>query len=221
MVSLDYSVSHFGSKKFDRSDGVIVTWNYVIHFFWITVSINDTYQWNTKDVCFLDCDTLFAWVNDEDDVWNFFHVLDTTKVLFQFLHLVLHTDNFFFCILLKRTVSFHTLKFFKSLNTSLNSFEVSKHTTKPSLINVEHTTSLSFSFNGLLCLLLSTYKKYCTTFCNSVFDCVVRIVYKANSFLKVDDVDAITLSVDVLLHFRVPSSCLVSEVNTCFKQLLH
>ena len=37
-----------------------------------------------------------------------------------------------------------------------------------------------------------------------------------NGFLKVDDVDTVSFCEDVLCHFGVPSSCLVSEVNTCF-----
>ena len=35
-----------------------------------------------------------------------------------------------------------------------------------------------------------------------------------------DDVDTVSLGVDVLLHFRVPSSGVVSEMDACFKQLL-
>ena len=38
--------------------------------------------------------------------------------------------------------------------------------------------------------------------------------------LQVDDIDAVSFSKDVLLHLGVPSSGVVSEMNTCFKQLL-
>ena len=38
------------------------------------------------------------------------------------------------------------------------------------------------------------------------------------TLLKVDNVDTVTLSKNVLSHLRVPSSCLVTKVNTCFKK---
>src|SRR5699024_11927497 len=41
------------------------------------------------------------------------------------------------------------------------------------------------------------------------------------SLLQVNDVDTISLSENVRSHLWVPSSSLVTKVDTCFKQLLH
>ena len=40
-------------------------------------------------------------------------------------------------------------------------------------------------------------------------------------FAEVNDVDAVALAENVLLHLRVPALCLVPEVHSGFQQLLH
>ena len=39
--------------------------------------------------------------------------------------------------------------------------------------------------------------------------------------MQVDDIDTVTLGVNVAGHFRIPATGLVSEVDTCFEKLLH
>ena len=48
--------------------------------------------------------------------------------------------------------------------------------------------------------------------------CFVKLL---NSMLKVDDVNAVTSTKDVLVHFWVPKTSLVTKVSTCFKQSTH
>ena len=49
----------------------------------------------------------------------------------------------------------------------------------------------------------------------------VRFVDKSDRLFKVDDVDVVSGSIDILLHFRVPLASGVTEVNACFEQLFH
>ena len=48
--------------------------------------------------------------------------------------------------------------------------------------------------------------------------CLFKFLY---SLLKVNDINTISFGKDVRSHFGVPSSCLVSEMNACFKKLFH
>ena len=65
------------------------------------------------------------------------------------------------------------------------------------------------------------YEKDFAFFANKFSNCSISFVYLLNCFLKVDDVNAVSFCEDVTGHFWVPSSCLVTEVYTCFKQLFH
>ena len=49
----------------------------------------------------------------------------------------------------------------------------------------------------------------------------ISLVKLFNGFLKVDNVNSVAFGENVLCHFRVPASCLMSEMNTRFKKLLH
>src|SRR5262249_7401573 len=49
----------------------------------------------------------------------------------------------------------------------------------------------------------------------------VRLSKLLESLLQVDDVDAVPLAEDVLLHLRIPSFGLVAEVHTSLQQFFH
>ena len=54
-----------------------------------------------------------------------------------------------------------------------------------------------------------------------VADVLGRVLEHLERLLEVDDVDPIALAEDVLLHARIPTLGLVSEVDAGLKQLLH
>ena len=81
LISFDNSVSHLGNDQLNGSDSVIVAWDHIIKFFWITVGIYDTDQRNAQSMSFLYADVLFLRIYDEDCVWELLHILDTAQVL--------------------------------------------------------------------------------------------------------------------------------------------
>jgi len=50
---------------------------------------------------------------------------------------------------------------------------------------------------------------------------VVRVLDARQGLLQVDDVDAVPLHEDEALHLRVPTACLVPEVNAGLQELFH
>src|SRR5699024_873214 len=112
-------------------------------------------------------------------------------------------------------VCFHSFDFFQSCNSALDCLEVGQHTAKPSLIYIEHTAALSLCLDCILSLFLGTYEQDCSAVCHDISYCIVSIVNHSYRLLQVDDVDTVTLGVNIRSHFRVPSSCLMSEMNTC------
>src|SRR5207302_8315410 len=49
----------------------------------------------------------------------------------------------------------------------------------------------------------------------------VSVAEQLHRLAQIDDVDAVSLAEDVLLHLRVPALRLVAEVNTRLQQILH
>ena len=162
-------------------------------------------------------DSLLLRIYDEDCIRKVLHLLDTAKVLLKLLPLFLQLDNFLLRQYLKSTVLRHGLDLFQSCDTALDSLEVGHHTAQPSLVYIEHTATLSLGTDCVLSLLLGTNEQDGATVCSNIKYSIVSLVYFANRLLKINDVDTISLGVDVRSHFRVPSSCLMSEMNTSFQ----
>ena len=111
------------------SDCIIVTWDYVIQFFRITVCITDSDQRNSQSVCFLYTDSFFFRIYDEDRIRNLFHFFDSAKVLLQFFPLFFQLDYFFFRKYIKCSVFCHSLDVFQTCDTALDCLEVCQHST--------------------------------------------------------------------------------------------
>ena len=168
-------------------------------------------------MCFLYTDSFFLRIYDEDSVWQFLHVFDSAKVLLKLCPLFFDFDNFFLRKYFECSIFCHSLDVFQTFDTALDCLEVCKHSSKPSLVYIIHSATLSLSFDCILCLFLCSYEKNCTAFCSDVRNSLICIVNHSYRFLQVDDVDTISLCVDVWSHLRVPSSCLMSKMNTCFQ----
>src|SRR5699024_7319818 len=119
------------------------------------------------------------------------------------------------------TQLFHLVDLVESFNTCLDCLVVCKSTTQPSVVDVVHSASFSFLLNCSLSLFLSSYEQDGLAGCSDVTYKLVSNFCLRFCLLKVNDVNVISFSVDVLLHLGVPSSGLVSEVNTCFQKALH
>ena len=117
----------------------------------------------------------------------------------------------------KRAVCFHSLELFETSDALLDRAEVRHHAAEPTLVDIELASTRSFFFDGFLSLLLRADEEDALAFlCNAAKECI-SLVNLLDRLLKVDDVDAVALREDVLCHLRVPTTGLMSEVDTCFK----
>ena len=115
----------------------------------------------------------------------------------------------------------HGVELLKSCDSSLNGLEVGHHAAEPSGVYIMCACAGSLFLDGISSLLLGAYEQdLAAVCCNFVYE-VVSLVELSYGLLKIDDVDAVSLGEDVGSHFRVPSSCLVTEMYACFEKLLH
>ena len=80
-----------------------------------------------------------------------------------------------------------------------------------------HAAAQSLVTDGLLSLLLGADEQDVAALSCNFLHVVVSLVQLLHGLLQIDDVDAVTLGEDVLRHFGVPSSGLVTEMDACFK----
>ena len=97
---------------------------------------------------------------------------------------------------------------------------VGKHTAGPTNVNVIHSATSCLFLDSVGRLLLSTNEKNVTAFCSDITDEHIRLFKLFNGLLKVDDVDSVSFGEDVLTHFGVPSSGMMSKMDASFEKLL-
>ena len=103
----------------------------------------------------------------------------------------------------------------------MRSLEVGEHAAEPTGVDIVHTYAGSLFLDCLCRLLLGADEKDALAVCGNIANEVVSLFELLDGLLQVDDIDAVTLHVDVLGHFGVPAAGLVTEVDTGFQQLLH
>ena len=119
------------------------------------------------------------------------------------------------------TSFFHSFDLIESCDTGAYRLEVCKHAAEPSVGNIVFFTSLGFCLDGFLSLLLGSHEEDRLSFDSYVPEEEICLIDLAYCLLQVDDVDPVSLSKDVLFHLRIPSSGLMTEMDSCFQKLLH
>ena len=164
---------------------------------------------------------LFAGIYDEDRAGHAGHITDSAQVFLKLFLLVHELDNFLFGQQVDLTCFFHALDVAQSVYSGLDRLEVSEHTAEPSVGYVILTAALSLCLDGLLRLLFRTYKKNRLAFHCYITNKEISLFNLLHCLLQVDDVDAVALCEDELLHLRVPSARLMTKVYASFEKLLH
>ena len=130
---------------------------------------------------------------------------------------LLKSDNLFLRQYVESAVLLHGLDLFQTIDTALDGLEVGQHSAEPSLIYIVHSAALSLGLYSVLSLFLGTNEKDVSTLSSDIKYCLVCGVNHSYRFLKVDDVDAVSLGVDVGSHFGVPSSGLMTKMYAGFE----
>ena len=141
-----------------------------------------------------------------------------------FLELISLSDQlqcFLLGILVDCAVFLHLSDLSESFDSLADSLVVCEHSAQPSLVYIEHSASLSLILDGSLSLLLCSYEQNRLAGLSDLSHEIICVIDKSQRLLKVDDIDSVSLCEDIRSHLRVPSSCLMSEMDACFEQLFH
>jgi hypothetical protein len=89
------------------------------------------------------------------------------------------------------------------------------------VIHKEGAATLGFFGDRFLGLALRAHKQYVLTLRGKFAHEAAGFAEHFEGFLQVDNVDAVAFPENVFLHFRVPASRLVTEVNAGLQQFFH
>src|SRR5690606_28953132 len=92
--AVDCCTGHEIAIKSDCTRCVVIAWNWIVDLVWITVRINHCNDRNTKTLGFLNSNRLFIGINDEHQIRNRSHILDTTQSTIKFFTLALKIKAF-------------------------------------------------------------------------------------------------------------------------------
>jgi phosphatidylserine/phosphatidylglycerophosphate/cardiolipin synthase-like enzyme len=98
--------------------------------------------------------------------------------------------------------------------------EVGQQTTQPTMVDVGHAGRLGDLTHGVACLLLGADEQHAAAAVGDGASELARLIEQALGLQQVDDVDAVTLSVQEAAHLGVPAARLVAEVHSSLQQLL-
>src|SRR5690606_27435406 len=147
--------------------------------------------------------------------------LDTTQALLELVHFASTHQRLFLGQLFEGTVLALGFQIFQTLDGLTNGFPVGQHATQPAVVDIELVTTTGGIFYGFRRGTLGTYEQYLAFLGSYGADEVHSIVKHRNGFFQVDDVNLAAGTEDVGLHFRVPVTSLVTEVNAGLQHVAH
>ena len=208
-------------KQADRPQRVVVARNHVIHFARIAIGVDHGNDRNAQFARFAHCNLLFIGIDHEDRIRQARHVLDAGEVGLQVLALALKLDDFFLGKQIVTAVGGHFVELLEALYGFLNGDPVGEQAAQPTLVDVEHAAALRLFGDRVLRMALGAHEEDDSPLGGQILHKFRRFLEHLQRLLQIDDVNAIALAKDVLLHPWVPALRLMPEVNACFEQLLH
>src|SRR5690554_2189755 len=205
----------------DRTDRVVVTRDHNVHAVWAAVGIDYADHGNAQLVGFLDRNMLVVYTNHEQGIRQAAHVLDTTDAALELFHLAGTQQGFFLGQFRKSTVLGLSFQLTQTTNGLTDGLVVGQHTTQPAMVDVGHAGASGFFLDDFAGSTLGANKQNLVLFLCQRLAHTHRLIQSRNSVLQVDDMNLVAGTENVLAHFRVPVTGLVTKMNTCLQQVTH
>jgi len=149
------------------------------------------------------------------------HILDAADAALQLFHGTCAHQRFFLGQLVKGAIGLLGLQVTQALYGCTNSFVVSEHTTQPAMADIGHSGAFSLLPHDLSRGALCTDKQYLVFVAGQSCHQVQCFIKSRNCMLEVDDMNFVTGTEDILVHFRVPVTGLVAKVSARLQQVAH
>src|SRR5438477_4273 len=212
---------HLLADQLHGADRVVVRRNDHVDEIGIAVGVDHGRDRYLKSTRLVDRDVLAVRIDDEECRRRALELSDAGEVTIQVGELILEALR----VLLRHRREVASLlplvQVVETLDPLLDRHEVRKESTEPALVNVVHAAALGLLRDRLLRLLLRPDEQDLAAVRGEVAHDAVRLLDAGEGLLEIDDVDAVALDKDELLHLGVPAARLVPEVNPGLQELFH
>lgn len=220
-AGLGDSLGHGVQDEPNRADGVIVAGDRVVDEVRVAVGVDDGDDGDVESAGFGD-GVMFAFdIDDEHGLRMAVHGADAVQVLLQAGHLAAEHRLLLFDVIIDAAVGFHLLDLAQAGERSLDGLEIGECSTEPTFRDVELGGGGGGLFDGLLGLLLGSDEKDLSALGSDVAQEFASGLQLDGGLAQIDDIDAVPCVENELLHLRVPSAGLVSEVDACFEKFFN
>src|SRR5690606_30831602 len=142
LLAFQDRVGDLAGQQAHGPDSIIVARNDEIDLIRVAVGVHDGDDRDAQLPGLVDCDLLFARVDDKQRVRQAGHVADAAQVALELVLLLAQPHNFLLGQPLKGPVGLHLLQFLKALDAGLDGLEVGQHAAQPALVDVVHPAAL-------------------------------------------------------------------------------
>ena len=218
---VDHRVGNLRRKQADRPQRVVVARDHEVHFVGVAVGVDDADDRDLQLPRFVDRDLFLLRVDDEDRVRQAAHVADAVEVLLELPLLFLVAGDLLLRQRVVAAVGDHRFEIPQPTEAALDGREVREQAAEPALVDVVHAAALRLFGDHVLGLPLGADKQHRLALGCQRAQELFRLAKELDRLAKVDDVDAVALAEDELLHLGIPALRLVAEVHSGLQQFLH
>ena len=186
----------------------------------VAVGVEDADDRDVQLAGLVNGEVLLVGVDNPDGLRHAVHVADAAKGLGELVHLALLLQELFLRQSGAGNVAVvEALELLHLGDPLADRAEVGEHAAQPALVHEGHADAGRLLGDRFLGLLLGADEQDLAALGDGLLDERVGAVDVAQRLLQVDDVDAVALGEDELLHLRVPTTGLVPEVDATVQQL--
>src|SRR6202165_231064 len=205
----------------DGAAGVVIARHHIGDALGIGIGIDDRGDGNVQPLGFLDRDVFLVGVDDKDHVGQTAHLLDAAQRTIELVALPLQGQPFLLGVGSGICGIEHLIEVAQTLDRTGNRLPVGQRPAQPARIDKIWRRAFGGLGDAILRLPLGADKQDTAALGDGIADCLQRAMQQRDGLGKVDDVDVIAGTENVIRHFRIPAVRLVTKVNASFKQLTH
>ena len=201
------------------ADRVVVARHDVVDPVGVAVGVDEPDDRDPQALRLADRDRLGLEVDHEHRVGHALHVLDAAEVRLELLEVGLGGQALARRQQRELALGRVALEVVQALDAQRDRLEVGQQAAEPAVVDVRHAGRLGDLLDAVAGLLLGADEQHGAAAVGDLGRELLRLREQRLGLEQIDDVDPAALAVDEAAHLRVPTACLVAEVDAGLQQL--
>ncbi len=152
-------------------------------------------------------------VDDEQDVRQRLHILDTAEAALEFFLLAVETEDFFLREALESAFLGHGFQHHQAFDRLTDGLVVRQHASEPAIADKRHPGASRMIADRIAGCAFGANEQHLAAIGDRCLDECAGLASQWKALLEVDDMDLVALAEDVGSHLRVPEAGLVTKMH--------